>query len=201
MARRPVRDRQTHGVIVARVRATAAGDLAAGVLGGGVGLCHGTLPRVPAVVPPGRASRYAPLGRGAVALSLLGATAGTIKRADLQAAAVRDIRGGRKDRGAASGSSSTRRSSSTAASRTSCGPATSGDAPGAALHSRRAQFFADSGDGTRRERDAVGLEMLAKMQKESTVHVEIDDEDPDGDGRRRQARGARAGAPDPDHDQ
>jgi uncharacterized protein YacL len=44
------------------------------------------------------------------------------------------------------------------------------------------QFFADSGDGTRRERGRRGLEMLAKMQKESTVQVEIDDEDPVGDG-------------------
>ncbi len=44
------------------------------------------------------------------------------------------------------------------------------------------QFFADSGDATRRERGRRGLEMLAKMQKESTVTVAIDDEDPPGDG-------------------
>src|SRR6266568_2235731 len=44
------------------------------------------------------------------------------------------------------------------------------------------QFFADSGDATRRERGRRGLEMLAKMQKESTVTIAIDDEDPAGDG-------------------
>jgi len=44
------------------------------------------------------------------------------------------------------------------------------------------QFFADSGDGTRRERGRRGLEMLAKMQKEATVKVELSDDDPAGSG-------------------
>src|SRR5439155_23453464 len=35
------------------------------------------------------------------------------------------------------------------------------------------QYFADSGDASRRERGRRGLEMLARMQKEATVTVEL----------------------------
>ena len=44
------------------------------------------------------------------------------------------------------------------------------------------QFFNDSPDGSKRERGRRGLEMLAKMQKEDTVKVELSDEEPAGTG-------------------
>src|SRR5207244_1934202 len=84
--------------VVGRIKATAAGDHAAGVLGGGVGLVLALFLAFPLSFLPGELGRYAPLV-GALVLSALGVTAGTIKRADLQGA-VRDMRGGRRDRGA-----------------------------------------------------------------------------------------------------
>ena len=108
--------------------------------------------------------------------------AGTIKRADLQGA-VRDIRGGRKDRGAAE---RLLLDTSVIIDGRIADVVRAGYIRGTLVVPRfilaELQFFADSGDGTRRERGRRGLEMLAKMQKESTVHVEIDDEDPAGDG-------------------
>jgi uncharacterized protein YacL len=167
--------------LVARIRATAAGDLAAGVLGGSVGLVLALFLAFPLSFLPGELGRYAPLV-GAVGLSVLGATAGTIKRADLQSV-VREIRGGRKDRGA---SERLLLDTSVIIDGRIADIVRAGFIRGTLVVPRfilaELQFFADSGDGTRRERGRRGLEMLAKMQKESTVHVEIDDEDPAGDG-------------------
>ena len=169
------------GWLVARIRATAAGDLVAGVLGGGVGLVLALFLAFPLSFLPGELGRYAPFV-GAAVLSLLGVTAGTIKRADLQGA-VRDIRGGRKDRGAAE---RLLLDTSVIIDGRIADIVRAGFIRGTLVVPRfilaELQFFADSGDGTRRERGRRGLEMLAKMQKESTVHVEVDDEDPDGDG-------------------
>jgi len=169
------------GWIVARIRATAAGDLAAGVLGGGAGLILALFLAFPLSFLPGELGRYAPLV-GAVALSVLGAMAGTIKRADLQGA-VREIRGGRRDRGA---SEHLLLDTSVIIDGRIADIVRAGFIRGTLVVPRfilaELQFFGDSGDSTRRERGRRGLEMLAKMQKESTVHVEIDDEDPAGDG-------------------
>jgi uncharacterized protein YacL len=169
------------GWIVRRIRETAAGDLAAGVLGGGVGLVLALFLAFPLSFLPGELGRYAPLV-GAVALSVLGMTAGTIKRADLQGA-VREIRGGRKERGL---SERLLLDTSVIIDGRIADIVRAGFVRGTLVVPRfilaELQFFADSGDGTRRERGRRGLEMLAKMQKESTVHVEIDDEDPAGDG-------------------
>jgi uncharacterized protein YacL len=169
------------GWVVARIRETAAGDLAAGVLGGGVGLVLALFLAFPLSFLPGELGRYAPLA-GALVLSVLGVLAGTIKRADLQGA-VRDIRGGRKDRGA---SERLLLDTSVIIDGRIADIVRAGFIRGTLVVPRfilaELQFFADSGDGTRRERGRRGLEMLAKMQKESTVRVEIDDEDPAGDG-------------------
>ena len=159
--------------VVGRIKATAAGGLAAGVLGGGVGLVLALFLAFPLSFLPGELGRYAPLV-GALVLSALGVTAGTIKRADLQGA-VRDMRGGRRDRG-----------TSVIIDGRIADIVRAGFLRGTLVVPRfilaELQFFADSGDATRRERGRRGLEMLAKMQKESTVHVAIDDEDPAGDG-------------------
>src|SRR5205823_14440774 len=63
------------GWLAGRIRATAAGDLAAGVLGGGVGLVLALFLAFPLSFLPGELGRFAPLV-GAVALSALGVTAG-----------------------------------------------------------------------------------------------------------------------------
>jgi len=44
------------------------------------------------------------------------------------------------------------------------------------------QHFADSSDGSKRERGRRGLEILAKMQKETTVRIELLEADPSGAG-------------------
>ena len=55
------------------------------------------------------------------------------------------------------------------------------------------QHIADSSDTLRRNRGRRGLEILARMQKDSPTPVEIVDDDvPDVDGGRREARRARA---------
>ena len=129
---------------------------------------------------PGELGRFAPLA-GAVVLSLLGATAGTIKRADLQAW-VREVRGGRRERVGERVLLDT----SVIIDGRIADVVRAGFLRGTLVVPRfilaELQFFADSGDGTRRERGRRGLEMLAKMQKESTVSIALDDEDPIGDG-------------------
>jgi uncharacterized protein YacL len=163
-----------------RIRETEAGDLAAGILGGGVGLILALFLAFPLSFLPGELGRFAPLV-GALGLSLLGVTAGTIKRADLQEV-VREIRGGRRER---DGDRMLLDTSVIIDGRIA-DIVRAGFIRGTLIVPRfilaELQFFADSGDGTRRERGRRGLEMLAKMQKESAVHVAIDDEDPAGDG-------------------
>ena len=168
------------GWIVARIRATAAGDLAAGALGGGLGLIFALFLAFPLSFLPAELGRYAPLV-GAVVLGVLGATAGTIKRADLQGW-VRDLRGGRRERVGERVLLDT----SVIIDGRIADIVRAGFLRGTLVVPRfilaELQFFADSGDGTRRERGRRGLEMLAKMQKESTVSIALDDEDPIGDG-------------------
>jgi uncharacterized protein YacL len=166
--------------VVARIRATAAGDLLGGAAGLGVGLIFGLFLAFPLSFLPGELGRWAPLV-GAIAFSALGATAGTIKRADLREV-VREIRSGRRERP----SDRVLLDTSVIIDGRIADIVRAGFIRGALVVPRfilaELQFFADSGDATRRERGRRGLEMLAKMQKESTVHVDIDDEDPSGDG-------------------
>jgi uncharacterized protein YacL len=166
--------------IVARIHATAAADLAAGVLGGGVGLVLALFLALPLSFLPGELGRYAPF-IGALAFGLLGVTAGTIKRAELLGA-IAALRGGRHARP----SEQVLLDTSVIIDGRIADIVRAGFLRGTLIVPRfilaELQFFADSGDGTRRERGRRGLEMLAKMQKESTVAVTIDDEDPSGDG-------------------
>jgi uncharacterized protein YacL len=166
--------------IAARIRATAAVDLAAGALGGGLGLVFALFLAFPLSFLPGELGRFAPV-IGAVVLGLLGVAAGTIKRADLQVW-VRDIRGGRRERVGERVLLDT----SVIIDGRIADIVRAGFLRGTLVVPRfilaELQFFADSGDGTRRERGRRGLEMLGKMQKESTVSIAIDDEDPVGDG-------------------
>jgi len=167
--------------IARRIRETAAGDLAAGTMGAGIGLLLGLFLAFPLSFLPGEIGRFAPPA-GAVVLGLLGAAAGAIKRAELQAAL-------REARAPARGDRSAERlllDTSVIIDGRIADVVRAGFIHGTLVVPRfilaELQYFADSGDGNRRERGRRGLEMLAKMQKESTVKVEIDDEDPSGDG-------------------
>ena len=166
--------------VVARIAATAAGDLAAGALGLGLGLIFALFLAFPLSFLPGELGRFAPFV-GALVLGVLGVTAGTLKRADLQGW-VRDIRGGHRERAGEQVLLDT----SVIIDGRIADVVRAGFLRGTLVVPRfilaELQFFADSGDGTRRERGRRGLEMLAKLQKESTVSIAIDDEDPAGDG-------------------
>ncbi len=167
--------------LVRRIRETAAGDLLGGAFGLGVGLIFALFLAFPLSFLPGELGRYAPLV-GAVALSLLGATAGTIKRADLQGA-VRDIRGGRKDRGAVE---RVLLDTSVIIDGRIADIVRAGFVRGTLIVPRfilaELQHFADSSDGSRRRRGRRGLEILSKMQKETTVRIELLEVDPVGAG-------------------
>ena len=166
--------------IVDRITATEAGDLAAGALGLGLGLIFALFLAFPLSFLPGELGRFAPLV-GAVVLGVLGVTAGTLKRVDLQGW-VREIRGGRRERVGEHVLLDT----SVIIDGRIADIVRAGFLRGTLVVPRfilaELQFFADSGDGTRRERGRRGLEMLGKLQKESTVSIAIDDEDPAGDG-------------------
>ena len=166
--------------IAHRLHETAAGDLAAGVLGAGVGLILALFLAFPLSFLPGELGRFAPLG-GAVALTVFGVAAGIIKRTDLQGV-VRELRGGRAQR---AGDRMLLDTSVIIDGRIA-DIVRVGFVRGTLVVPRfilaELQFFADASDASRRERGRRGLEMLAKMQKESTVQIEIADEDPPADG-------------------
>jgi len=168
-------------MLAVRIQATSAGDLIGGALGAGFGLMLGLFLAFPLSFLPGNVGRFAPIV-GAAILGLGGAAAGAIKRADI-ATFVREIRAGRQQR---IGEERALLDTSVIIDGRVADVVKSGFIRGTLVVPRfvlgELQHFADSSDGSKRERGRRGLEMLAKMQKESTVHVAIDDEDPVGDG-------------------
>jgi uncharacterized protein YacL len=168
-------------VIVRRIQAASAGDLIGGALGAGFGLMLGLFLAFPLSFMPGDLGRFAPI-IGAAILGLGGAAAGAIKRGDI-AAFVRDIRAGRRDR---VGEERALLDTSVIIDGRVADVVKSGFIRGTLVVPRfvlgELQHFADSSDGSKRERGRRGLEMLAKMQKESTVHIELLDVDPPGIG-------------------
>jgi len=153
------------GFIVARIRAAQAGDL----LGGALSFL------------PGELGRYAPI-IGAVILGLVGAAAGTIKRNDL-ASFVQEVRGRGRERAS---EARLLLDTSVIIDGRIADVVRSGFVRGTLIVPRfvlaELQYFADSSDSSRRERGRRGLEMLAKMQKEATVKVELSEDDPAGAG-------------------
>ena len=163
----------------ARIREASAGDLVGGALGTGVGLALALLLAFPLSFLPGDLGRYAPLV-GAIVLGIGGGAAGTIKRADLGALALQ-IRHGRQDR---LGQERALLDTSVIIDGRVADIVKSGFIRGTLVVPRfilaELQYFADSSDGSKRERGRRGLEILQKMQKETSVHIELLDRDPQG---------------------
>ncbi len=167
--------------VTRRIRATSAGDLVGGAFGTGVGLTLALFLALPLSFLPDNLGRFAPL-IGAVILGLGGGAAGTIKRAEL-AAIVRDIRHGKQDR---LGEERALLDTSVIIDGRVADIVKSGFIRGTLVVPRfilgELQHFADSSDGSKRERGRRGLEILQKMQKEATVRIELIDADPQGAG-------------------
>ncbi len=165
-------------LIRARIQAASAGDLVGGAFGGGVGLVLALFLAFPLSFVPENAGRFGPL-IAAIVLGLTGAAAGAIKSADL-AGLAREIRQGRRDRVA--GAERALLDTSVIIDGRVADVVRSGFIRGTLLVPRfilaELQFFADSPDSSKRERGRRGLEMLARMQKEATVRIELVDTDP-----------------------
>jgi uncharacterized protein YacL len=167
--------------VVNWLRAASGGDLIGGAFGGAVGLILALFLAFPLSFLPGDIGRYAPLVT-AVVLGVMGATAGAIKRNELGAFA-QGVRGNRK-----SGTADARLllDTSIIIDGRIADVVRSGFVRGTLIVPKfvlaELQYFNDSPDGSRRERGRRGLEMLAKMQKEETVKVELSEEDPAGNG-------------------
>jgi len=167
--------------IVNWLRAASGGDLIGGAFGGAVGLILALFLAFPLSFLPGEIGRYAPLVT-AVVLGVIGATAGAVKRNELGAFA-QGFRGSRK-----SGTADARvlLDTSIIIDGRIADVVKSGFVRGTLIIPKfvlaELQYFNDSPDGSRRERGRRGLEMLAKMQKEETVKVELSEEDPAGTG-------------------
>ena len=163
----------------ARLREASIDDLLSGTIGLAIGLLLALLVSFPLSVLPDWLGRIAPV-LAAVVLGLAGVTAGLIKRTQLAAIAT-DLTGGRKS--PAGGARLLLDTSVIIDGRVS-DVVKSGFIRGTLLVPRfilgELQHFADSGDSTRRERGRRGLEMLARLQKDATVSVELVDSDPDG---------------------
>jgi len=166
--------------IVNWLRAASGGDLIGGAFGAAVGLILALFLAFPLSFLPGDIGRYAPLVT-AVVLGVIGATAGAVKRAELGAFAE-GVRGVRRDRADARVLLDT----SVIIDGRVADVVRSGFVRGTLIVPKfvlaELQFFNDSPDGSKRERGRRGLEMLAKMQKEDTVKVELSDEEPAGTG-------------------
>jgi uncharacterized protein YacL len=167
--------------IVNWLRAASGGDLIGGAFGAAVGLILALFLAFPLSFLPGDLGRYAPLVT-AVVLGVMGATAGAVKRNELGAFA-QGVRGNRK-----SGTADARvlLDTSIIIDGRIADVVRAGYVRGTIIVPKfvlaELQYFNDSPDGSRRERGRRGLEMLAKMQKEETVKVELSEEDPAGNG-------------------
>ncbi|MDO8506599.1 MAG: PIN domain nuclease [Candidatus Limnocylindria bacterium] len=168
-------------VVTQWIHDASAGDLVGGAFGAAVGLILALFLAFPLSFLPDNLGRYAPI-LGAVLLGLGGAAAGTIKRTDL-GALVRDIRPGKGDR---VGEERALLDTSVIIDGRVADIVKSGFIRGTLVVPRfilaELQHFADSSDGSKRERGRRGLEILAKMQKETTVRIELLDSDPPGAG-------------------
>jgi len=169
------------GSIERRIRATKAADLVGGAAGLGVGLILGLFLAFPLSFLPGELGRFAPV-LGAAILGAGGAAAGIIQRVELFAL-IRGLRGGGGDR---AGDPHILLDTSVIIDGRIADVVRVGFVRGTLVVPRfilaELQYFVDSCDASRRDRGRRGLEMLAKMQKEAAVTVEISDADPPDTG-------------------
>jgi len=165
------------GAIERRIRETKAADLVGGAAGLGVGLILALFLAFPLSFLPGELGRFAPL-IGAAILGAGGTAVGSIKRTELFAL-IRGLRGGKLEQ---TGETRILLDTSVIIDGRVADVVRAGFVRGTLVVPRfilaELQYFADSGDASRRDRGRRGLEMLAKMQKEATVTVEISDADP-----------------------
>lgn len=165
--------------LIGLIRETQAGDLVGGALGTGVGLVLALFLAFPLSFLPGDLGRFAPLV-GAILLGFAGGAAGTIKRTELGALALQ-LRHGRQDR---VGQERALLDTSVIIDGRVADIVKSGFIRGTLVVPRfilaELQYFADSSDTSKRERGRRGLEILQKMQKETSVHIELLDRDPQG---------------------
>lgn len=168
---------QPVSALARRVKGSSFGDLLGGAVGGAAGLLLALLIAFPLSLLPGETGRYAPLA-AAVLLGFAGALAGSLRHADL-AAAAHELRAGRRERDAVQ---RMLLDTSVIIDGRIADVVKSGFIRGTLLLPRfilaELQLFADSGEPTRRERGRRGLEMLSRMQRESTVKIEVIDNDP-----------------------
>jgi uncharacterized protein YacL len=161
-----------------RIRESAFGDLVGGSAGAAVGLLLALLLAFPIALLPGELGRSLPLVV-AVILGFAGAAAGIAKRADL-ATSIRDIRAG--SRRETTAEQRVLLDTSVIIDGRVADVVKAGFITGTLLLPRfilaELQLFADSSDGSRRERGRRGLEMLSRMQRESTVKIEVIGDDP-----------------------
>lgn len=164
-----------------RIRQASFGDLVGASIGTAVGLLLAVLLTFPLSLLPSEVGRFAPLG-AAIVLGLVGAFAGVVKRGELDRVA-RELRAGRRERGT---SGRALLDTSVIIDGRVADIAKAGFIRGTLLLPRfilaELQLFADSPDPSRRERGRRGLEMLARMQRESAVRVEVIDQDPPEQG-------------------
>jgi uncharacterized protein YacL len=162
-----------------RIRESAFGDLVGGSAGAVVGLLLAVLITYPVSLLPGDVGRFGPIV-GAAVLGTIGAAAGIAKHTDL-ANAIREIRVGPR-RGERRAEQRVLLDTSVIIDGRVADVVKTGFITGTLLVPRsilaELQLFADSSDASRRERGRRGLEMLSRMQRESSVRVEVIEEDP-----------------------
>jgi len=167
--------------VVNSLREASAGDLIGGAFGAAIGLMLALFLAFPLSFLPGEIGRYAPLVT-AVVLGVMGATAGAVKRNELSAFA-QGVRGSRRS---SSADARVLLDTSIIIDGRIADVVRAGYVRGTLIIPKfvlaELQYFNDSPDGSRRERGRRGLEMLAKMQKEETVKVELSEEEPAGNG-------------------
>lgn len=169
------------GWIIRRIHTASSGDLLGGAFGAGVGLVLALLIALPISLVPGDLGRYGPFAVAAL-LGAIGAAAGTMKRHDL-VTFIRELRAGRRERLAGE---RVLLDTSVIIDGRIADVVKSGFVRGTLVVPRfildELQYFADSSDGTRRERGRRGLEILQKVQKGPGVTVELSDADPPASG-------------------
>ncbi|HYU81181.1 MAG TPA: PIN domain-containing protein [Candidatus Polarisedimenticolia bacterium] len=167
--------------VVNSLREASAGNLIGGAFGAAIGLMLALFLAFPLSFLPGDIGRYAPLVT-AVVLGVMGATAGAVKRNELSAFA-QGVRGSRRSTAA---DARVLLDTSIIIDGRIADVVRAGFVRGTLIIPKfvlaELQYFNDSPDGSRRERGRRGLEMLAKMQKEETVKVELSEEEPAGNG-------------------
>ena len=163
-------------LLIGRIREASASDLLAGSAGAVLGLLLALFLAVPISLLPGSVARFAPIAI-AVFLGLTGAAAGVIKKQEAFGL-LREIRGGRER----ARLDQLLLDTSVIIDGRIADIAKTGFVRGALLIPRfillELQSIADSSDPLRRARGRRGLDLLARLQKEALLPVQVVERDP-----------------------